>query len=438
MGLRHREIIFIICLFFLLVTGAANAQQIEISSSLNPVGSGARAMGMGGAFIGVADDATAASWNPAGLVQLEKPEISFVYSYFSREQTYDSSTHSEIEGRNRMASDGLNYASAAFPFILFKRNMIISVNYQRLYELKKELNFPLTRDVAGDILTEDIEFTQDGHLYAVSPAFAMQITPMFYLGATLNFWDNISGENGWDTIYESNTRGVLAGNSVELRVSQKDEVDFEGVNANFGFMWISDPFTLGGVIKTPFNADLTRKTSLFQSQDWPAFPLHTESLSEDRQEFTMKMPLSYGLGLSYRYSDEWTMSFDVYRTDWSKFEIRDEGGNRLNPLDGKPLSEGRLKDTTQVRAGVEYFILGEHDMVPLRLGLFYDPEPAKGSVDDYYGFSLGTGYKRGRVAIDAAYQYRKGSNVTGDIPAIDDINADIDQHYFLISGIFYL
>src|SRR2546422_11079012 len=37
---------------------------------------GARALGMGGAFIGVADDATAAVTNPAGLVILQRPGLS--------------------------------------------------------------------------------------------------------------------------------------------------------------------------------------------------------------------------------------------------------------------------------------------------------------------------------------------------------------------------
>src|SRR5258708_39402087 len=37
-------------------------------------GSGARAFGMGGAFLARADDATAASWNPAGLSYLRVPE----------------------------------------------------------------------------------------------------------------------------------------------------------------------------------------------------------------------------------------------------------------------------------------------------------------------------------------------------------------------------
>ena len=45
---------------------------------------GARSLGMGGAFIGLADDATAAASNPAGLLQLAAPEVSveFRSSYY--------------------------------------------------------------------------------------------------------------------------------------------------------------------------------------------------------------------------------------------------------------------------------------------------------------------------------------------------------------------
>jgi len=57
--------------------------RIEIPSSWNPVGSGARALGMGGAFIAVADDATAASWNPAGLSYLRLPEVTLVGNHNS-------------------------------------------------------------------------------------------------------------------------------------------------------------------------------------------------------------------------------------------------------------------------------------------------------------------------------------------------------------------
>ena len=52
---------------------------IDIPGQQNlTLGSGARAFGMGGAFLARADDATAASWNPAGLSYLRAPELSLV------------------------------------------------------------------------------------------------------------------------------------------------------------------------------------------------------------------------------------------------------------------------------------------------------------------------------------------------------------------------
>ena len=77
-------------------------QKVISASTPNPVGSGARAVGMGGAFIAVADDATAASWNPAGLTQLKKPEISFAYSYFKRRDDFSSRSHPEDLGRSKI------------------------------------------------------------------------------------------------------------------------------------------------------------------------------------------------------------------------------------------------------------------------------------------------------------------------------------------------
>lgn len=43
-------------------------------------GVGARALGMGSAFVSIADDATAAYWNPAGLATVEKHAFSAMYS----------------------------------------------------------------------------------------------------------------------------------------------------------------------------------------------------------------------------------------------------------------------------------------------------------------------------------------------------------------------
>src|SRR5271157_5990169 len=42
------------------------------------IGVGARALGMGGAFVAVADDASTSYWNPAGLVNVKGVEVSDV------------------------------------------------------------------------------------------------------------------------------------------------------------------------------------------------------------------------------------------------------------------------------------------------------------------------------------------------------------------------
>lgn len=439
------KVLILICailvIIFNVVSSMAYAQQaVEISSSLNPVGSGSRATGMGGAFISVADDATAASWNPAGLIQLEKPEISSVYSFFSRRQSYGSELHPEIETTNSMDSDGLNYASIAYPFVLMNRNMIISLNYQRLFEMNKEVNFNYSwPNPEPDYLYDNIKFRQEGFLYALSPAYAVQVTPQFSLGATLNLWGDYLGNNGWETTYKSFATGILGGAPVEMRYDSKDTVSFEGVNANFGFLWSFHPkFTLGGVFKAPFDADIRKETRINRSQYWPTFndfqkfPTQTST-----KHFTMKMPMSYGLGLAYRHSDNLTIALDIYTTDWSEFILEDENGNELNPINNRSIREGALKDTTQVRFGAEYLFIREKYVVPVRAGLFYDPEPATESLDDFYGFSLGTGFAMERFAFDASYQYRFGRDVSGDVQFVRDSNADMQQHTIMTSLIYY-
>lgn len=60
---------------------AVTDEEIFRAFSLNLSTPGARAAAMGGAFIGLADDATAAETNPAGLTILAKPEVSIQYRY---------------------------------------------------------------------------------------------------------------------------------------------------------------------------------------------------------------------------------------------------------------------------------------------------------------------------------------------------------------------
>lgn len=431
-------------MFVLLLGGVAPAQQVEVSSSLNPVGSGARATGMGGAFISVADDATAASWNPAGLIHLERPEVSVVYSYFNRSQAYHAEVHREIETTNRMDTSGLNYASVAYPFVFLKRNMIVSLNYQRLYEMTKTVDFKIDYDYILDKTGAKAEFTsverfvQRGYLYAISPAFAVQVTPKFYAGATVNFWGDYVGRNGWDITHYTDSAGIMGKTTFTHSVIMTNDISFRGTNAHFGFLWaVHGPFTIGGVYKTAFDGRLRQEQGTLETTYYEGRAPFTR-YHPSAADVTLKMPASYGIGVSYRHSDAWNVALDVYHTEWSDYILRNSKGEEYNPIDKTSISDGSLKDTTQVRLGTEYLIIKDNYVVPLRGGLFYDPEPTKKGSDDYYGFSLGTGLSKKKFSLDASYQYRFGRKVSSDLPLVEGgINSDNDQHTIMMSLIYY-
>ncbi len=421
------------------------SQNINISTSPNAVGSGARAMGMGGAFIAVADDATAASWNPAGLSQLKKPEFSFAFSYFNRREGYSSSSHREAEGMQKADNRELNYFSIACPFVMFERNMIVSLNYQRLYDFERDVNLNFQSEPSGglgqDSFSQNIDFRQYGGLKAISPAFAVEITPSFSLGVTLNIWtDKLFWSNGWesDNIVDL-TISQAGSNDINTRVVEHDRYhDFKGVNMHLGFLWRPNSFlTIGGVVKTPFKAKARHEKRINTTIDVSGGGTSSESPLYFKENVDLEMPLSYGIGAALRFSDRLTVSMDVFRTEWSKFILEDGSGRRMSPVTGKLSHETDVKATNQVRLGMEYLFVLTRAVIPLRLGLFYDPEPSEKNPQDFWGFSVGTGFSAGKTVVDLAYQFRFGSNVQGALLGVPETDVDVKQHLFLLSVIYH-
>lgn len=70
-------------------TTAVMAESAGQAGAYLKMGVGARALGMGSAFTALADDSTAAFWNPAGLARLEKPEASFMHADLTMDRDYN-------------------------------------------------------------------------------------------------------------------------------------------------------------------------------------------------------------------------------------------------------------------------------------------------------------------------------------------------------------
>src|ERR1700741_1862482 len=71
-----------ICLALLLpaLLAPGTARATRYAGEFLRIGVGARALGMGSAFAGLADDGTAAFWNPAGLATLSSREVTAMHA----------------------------------------------------------------------------------------------------------------------------------------------------------------------------------------------------------------------------------------------------------------------------------------------------------------------------------------------------------------------
>lgn len=425
----------------------------DFASPPNPVGSGARALGMGGAFIAVADDATAASWNPGGLVQLKTPEISVVGNWFHRTEDIDFANHPEASGSQSVSKGDLNYLSMVYPFNFFNRNMVVSLNYQKLYDFAREWDFQLTTDETTDPIDspipglppiiihtttkEKIHHEQSGGLSALGIAYSIQIVPQLSFGFTLNIWDNDLTPNKWEKINHvvgTNTITVPINTTMSKDIynAEKNKYLFKGLNFNIGMLWqITDKLTTGIVLKTPFTADIKRENCLIDQNQLNERTYYDEKLD---------MPMSCGIGLLYKILDEFRISADVYRTEWQDYIYTKSDGTKISLITNKSKDKSNIDPTYQVRFGMEYLLVNpkSHYVIPLRAGVFYDPVPAQASSDDYYGLSLGSGFSMERYAFDIAYQYKFGNDV-GDSMTDESIpqNQDVEEHMVYSSFIIY-
>lgn len=378
-------------------------------SSLD-VGSGARAYGMGGAFLARADDATAASWNPAGLSYLRRPEISLVgarNSFSSKEVRPETGFVETEEGVGRVA----DFVAATYPVSLGSVSGAAQVSYQRA------ISFTTERVAENaDILRSG---ESEGGFDVVALGMGFRVFDTLRLGGTLNQWLNGYTQTLIREPLVGRTRG---------RVDQKSELDLSGWNANLGLIWEPLPsLNLGLVGKTPFTADVTlrrERTDLHPSGSG----FTTNAYSSD--DVRLDMPGAIGVGASWRPLDQLTVSADYTRTFWSKARIRNfftlaptvdgeppptpqESGDFYESL-SFPTLDAPANDTEQIRVGVEYVLIGDHIRWPIRAGYFSDRQTtrdAAGNSPRFNGATVGMGVGVGPLLLDVAFVYELGDYI---------------------------
>jgi hypothetical protein len=364
----------------------------------NITGAGARAEGFGGAYIGLADDATAVVWNPAGLSQLEKPEASIVTRFVSNTSDYKYANNSSLDYSETQGNFSLNFLSFALP-ISSSNKMVLAVALQR----QLDFNGNLTEQYESGGYTFINSVNSSGKVNTITPAISMKLGALFSVGLSANFWvGNLD--------YKTQFKVLNSGRDIN-----EFKIDYSGFNLVIGGLVDFEnqqngaPLKIGVALRTPF----TLKGNGTINQDYQVTDVGTRSLDATQE---ISMPVMFGLGASYRIGDNFTLAADMEIRNYGDKKIKNAISSRLFNISGT--SEQNISESganlNEVRLGAEYLIVLAHSVIPLRLGFKSVPTTLADYTYDYTkgmyvpttnqvkggAIALGSGYITDSFALD--------------------------------------
>lgn len=362
---------------------ALTDEEIFSQFQFNFLTPGARATALGGAFIGLADDATAVESNPAGLTQLYDPEVSIEFKYiaYTADQMYENySPATSLTRREFVDSVGsIPFVSAVFPynwfvFSLYRQEL---VNYESTFQTSQApIWIPNTTYwfypiIASTELTVTnygigaaIQFPfLEGLSLAVSPRWSeMKIEASSYRY-------NGDIESTWDVVEGTDFREDEIQNWTAIDDTAGD------ISLNFGLMWRLQWFEEKLQFPRVSVGAVYRKGPKFEVTETLTYDLLPDPEDyvnlKDLATFTLKVPDSYGVGLVIRPRDNLTFTLDVVRIEYEDL---------LEDFDliigGIPKANFTVDNATEIHFGMEYTLEIGKRLLALRAGAYTDPDHA--------------------------------------------------------------
>jgi long-chain fatty acid transport protein len=386
---------------------------------------------MGGAFLARPDDATAASWNPAGLSYLRGVEVSLVGAYGTQDSDTVLNALHRVEHTTGRAPE---FLSVSVPVSLGSTAGSVQLSYQRVIPYTADRTTH-EEDDEGRFPIRDFVVNTSGGFDVLALSTGLKLTPTFRLGVSINRWFN-----GFTQHRER----------LETRRDTFQDGDFSiaGWSVNAGVIVHPHPsVNLGAVAKTSTDlaVHLTRsRTDFIPVPERPDVVTQNAFTSDDVR---LKLPGAVGFGASWRISSPLTVSGDYTVTFWSGSHIQNYFFLPATPEDAavapQPIFFAQLpfpdvfgeaqNDTKELRLGIEYVVIAGRVKIPLRAGYVREKQYlllSDGSVPILDGVTAGAGVVLGGLLVDGAYVYQWGGFGPGAIRSTQRL------HRVLVSVIY--
>jgi len=414
-----RRLLSLVVVIAVLVPVAAAAQ--EEKPEFQPLGfsgipfnfgpPGARALGMGNAFIGIADDATASEANPAGLTILTRPEISVHGRYSDYEvQTADLLAVQSIADLNFWRdqagapllgiNDSLGNAFTGDPFPTFSDDStnlsfasyvqpfsawVLSLYYQQSTAFKGQSTFTAYNDVLMDLYETNRQLDATLESYGASVAVLLTEHVAFGFSVRQTTLD-VTAIDSIRISYYNDIEfdiGLPSGSSLaEVQALDLDDQfdssfilqdDDSDITYNAGLLFNPNgTFSVGMVYKTGGEYSFDARLAQGLRVRAPAVGIDFDETIDEPFAEKVEIPDFAGIGLAWRVSDRFMVSFDA---DWIEYSVLES--NLLDDPETPDFVRRQLEavdDEIEYHLGVEYtFFPGKRNLpFSLRAGAWTD------------------------------------------------------------------
>jgi len=439
---------------------AITDEEIFRQLRFNFVNPGARSLGFGGAFIAVADDATAAQANPAGLTQLSASELFAELRYIGSDDTSGVGAmflEAGVFDFDFDFSSNNSREQVTVPsFVSYVRSfqsIVLSVSRQEALRARLHVDSTFSLEIAEtDILFSQWKGQGDASLDVTqwNATVAWKPTRWFSIGATTSLSQLDIDSTVDNTIHSPNGYYVCTGpgpipgapfdcdpfdNSPVLAQAHSwystriDDRDNDLTYSAGVLIAPTDTFSIGLVYQenAEFEFVEEQREGLSGVVDQAQGGIEWDH-PDGKLEQTLTLPARYGAGLKWQPTDKWTLAVDAVRITYS--DLLDGLQPRLNVLTSvlRPEAEDALlgvdpasldvdytiDDVTEVRLGAEYFFANTKTPWALRFGARTDPDhtlqnqagsfgEALAGRDDEIHFAVGAGVVlQEKLQLDAA------------------------------------
>jgi long-chain fatty acid transport protein len=385
------------------------------ANGFNLNGTGSKAIGMGGAFIGLADDPSAVFWNPAGLSQTEKttlylfetnliPSGTYVWKNDPLKVNVDAKTQSKI------------YPAGAFAFLkpVGKKLVVGATVYvpAGTGATWNGADFATFPGVGG------ITYTWESYMAVITGAAvaSYKINDKLSLGATLNF-----------------NRGMLKMKRPALGQYEED-LTASALGATFGLLAKPhEKLSIGLTFRTPSDLNFKGDTTMGAVGEAKYKPLFAALGLSDvpaltQGERSATWPMWVGAGVALKATEKLTFTADAQYTNWKKVGVipmtfsatswetikNPPAALLAHPVYGPSVRSLAMafdqkfalnwQDAVQYRVGVQY-VAGKD--LALRAGYYSDPSPSPVETLNvllpertYNAATVGVGKKLGKLSLD--------------------------------------